>query len=616
MEAPAQLDTVPPFAASAHHSRRGPAVESAVGDLQPAFTGKYVQYQTLSLPDRNSVSRLCPSKGNPPCLKSSSSDLSLINASSSHGCSSPSPLNPGRSTLSTMEAPDPPSSVAPSASVTTDYLPISTRSDHPSRPGPESSAGDGVFQATNQDQPATNVLLYYQNVGGINSSVAEYQLALSDGCYDAYAFTETWLKDCTTSKQLFDDSFSVYRQDRSSINSNKSTGGGVLLAVRSRFKSRLVNPPNSSIEQLWVAISTEDATIYVCVIYIPPDRINDSSVIETHVDSLNWVVSQMGPRDNFAILGDFNLSSIAWQCSSFGFYFPCISRSSMGQPSRDLLDAYSTAGLRQMVGVENENNRSLDLCFVSEELGVNCSVMQAPAPLVKQVRHHPPLLLNLKMNPCRSFQDTSESVSYDFSRANFAEMNDFLSQLDWSEILSDSDPNLAASTLSGVLLYAIDQFVPAMPYRKPAKPVWSNATLKNLKREKQAALRRHSKYRTDSTKASYLEVNSAYKHLNNCLYNAHLSRLQSRLKTNPKSFWRHVNDQRKESGLPSTMNDGLREADTTTDIADMFRSQFSSVFVNEQLDPQDVTNATQNVPSFPASGLQIAVTNDAIIDAC
>ncbi|XP_062715023.1 uncharacterized protein LOC115256208 [Aedes albopictus] len=497
----------------------------------------------------------------------------------------------------------------------TDVVPANTPTNV-SSPVEEYCMMESAPRGDDTAQPASNVLVYYQNVGGINSSVAEYQLALSDGCYDAYAFTETWLNECTSSSQLFDDSFSVYRQDRSLLNSNKIAGGGVLLAVRSRFKSRLVSPPNSSsVEQLWVAISTEGATIFVCVVYIPPDRINDAGVIETHINSLNWVVSQMKPKDNVVILGDFNLSSIAWQCSSVGFFFPCTTRSSMGQTSRELLDAYSTAGLRQMVGVKNENNRSLDLCFVSEELGVNCSVMQAPDPLVKIGRHHPPLLLNLEVNPYRCFHETSESIAYDFSRANFEEMNNFLERVDWNEILSESDANLAASTLSGVLLYAIDQFVPVSSKREPAEPAWSNAALKNLKRAKRAALRRHCKFRTDTTRACYLEANTAYKHLNDRLHSAHLSRLQSRLKTKPKSFWHHVNDQRKESGLPSTMTDGLQEADTTTAIVDMFRSQFSSVFVNEELDPQDVANAAQNVLSFPTSGVQFAITNDAVIAA-
>lgn len=388
------------------------------------------------------------------------------------------------------------------------------------------------------------------------------------------------------------------------------------MAVRSRIKSRIINPPNSSaIEQIWVAISTVDATLYVCVIYIPPDRVNDAVLVERHIESVNWIVSQMGPRDNVVILGDFNLSTITWHRNPSGVLFPNISRSSIGQTSRELLDGYSTARLNQMNGVENEYNRTLDLCYVSEELCANCTTLQAPAPLVKIARHHPPLLIKLEIDPFRCCHDSSESVSYDFSRANFDGMNDFFSRMNWDEILCDSDANLAASTLSGVLLYAIDQFVPVKSKCQPTKPVWSNSVLKNLKRVKQAALRRHSKNRTDSTRVEYLEANTAYKQLNDRLYNAYMDRLQSRLKTNPKSFWHYVNDQRKESGLPSTMSNGLIDADSTTSIADMFRSQFSNVFTNEQLGPDDVVTATQNVPHFPAVGLQFAITNDAVVSA-
>ncbi|XP_062710811.1 uncharacterized protein LOC134288896 [Aedes albopictus] len=581
---PLQLDSVLPSAASEHRSRRGPVVESAVEVLQPPSTGKYLQYANLSVPDRHSVSSLYSSAGIIARRKSSSCPTHIT--SPTHYSSSIPPLDPGRTTLSSTEAPDPPSSVAPFA--VDDNMPLSTRSCHPSRPGPESSAGDGVFQSANQGMynihssnsrpedssirrssprdanvaaASSNVVWYYQNVGGINSSIAEYQLALSDGSYDVYAFTETWLNDDTISNQLFDDSFVVYRQDRSPSNSNKSIGGGVLLAVRSGFRSRLINPPNcSSVEQLWVAISTVDAKIYVCIVYIPPDRVNDISLIESHIDSLNWVVSQMAPRDNVVILGDFNMSTISWQRDPRGAFFPCSSRSSLGEPSRELLDAYCTAGLKQMVGVENENNRSLDLCFVSNELTVDCMVTQAPAPLVKIERHHLPLLINLEKKPHRCFHDTSESITYDFSRAKFDEMDGFLARVDWNGILSNSDVNLAASVLLYAidqLLYAIDQFVPKKSKREPSKPAWSNADLKNLKRVKQAALRRHSKYRTDSTRTCYLEANTSYKQLNDRLYNAHLVRLQNNLKSNPKSFWRHVNDQRKETGLPSTMTDGL-----------------------------------------------------------
>ncbi|XP_055542939.1 uncharacterized protein LOC129728519 [Wyeomyia smithii] len=390
--------------------------------------------------------------------------------------------------------------------------------------------------------PELQISLYYQNTGGINTSLADYQLACSDACYDIYAFTETWLNNNTLSHQLFNETYSVYRHDRSVLNSNKSTGGGVLIAVCSSFKSRLLKPPEDlTAEHLWVAISTLTGTLFICVMYVPPDRVNDCSLIEKHTLSLEWIVSQMEARDNIVIIGDFNLSTISWLHSSHNFRFPDYSRSSIRPASFALLDAYSTARLQQVNGVLNTNNRLLDLCFISEDLGQNCSLLQALAPLVKYCRHHPPLLLTLEMHPEHRFEEIAEAVHYDFNRANFVGMNNFLAGVDWNTSLACDDANSAASTVCNILLYAIDQFVPKKRHRKPANPIWSNSVFKHLKRIKRAALRKFSKHRTDAAKAEYFRANAAYKRLNATLYKNYQCDLQNRLKSNPKQFWSYVN---------------------------------------------------------------------------
>lgn len=99
--------------------------------------------------------------------------------------------------------------------------------------------------------------------------------------------------------------------------------------------------------------------------------------------------------------------------------------------------------------------------------------------IVKIVRHHPPVQMQLKIKPLHSIREQSESISYDFFKANFNGMNAFLAQVDWDAALRDSDVNLAASTMSNILLYAIDQFVPVMSIPEPVKPAWSNVHLKS-----------------------------------------------------------------------------------------------------------------------------------------
>lgn len=322
----------------------------------------------------------------------------------------------------------------------------------------------------------------------------------------------------------------------------------------------------------------------------------------------------MGANDNILILGDFNLRNVYWERSARGFYFPS-SRSSIGQSSSCLLDGYCTASLGQMNIVPNRDNRMLDLCFISEEICTDCTVMLAPSPLVKSCRFHPPLAVSLKLRVRCEFNGSIENIFYDFSKADFNGLNDFLSNINWEEALGDYNANLAASTVSAILLYAIDQFVPKRTNREPPKPAWSNSELRSLKKRKRAALRKHTKHRTDLTKRRYSKANSDYKRLNNQLFLAHQSQLQRRLKSNPKSFWQYVNAQRKETGLPSSMTYGNAEADSTGDIAELFRLQFSSVFVDEQISAHDVALAVSNIPDSTPSGGPFTVNEDMVVSA-
>lgn len=148
------------------------------------------------------------------------------------------------------------------------------------------------------------------------------------------------------------------------------------------------------------------------------------------------------------------------------------------------------------------------------------------------------------------------------------------------------------------------------------KPTWSSSQLKHLKRLKRAALRKHSKYRSDTTRIAYSDANEAYSRLNDHLYNAQQIQIQSRLKSDPKSFWRYVNDQRNQTGLPASMSNGVGvDVCSTTEIADMFRTQFRSVFTDEVLTAEDINTTSSTIPRLPNPGFQVSITSDTVICA-
>ncbi|XP_055522392.1 uncharacterized protein LOC129716582 [Wyeomyia smithii] len=194
-------------------------------------------------------------------------------------------------------------------------------------------------------------------------------------------------------------------------------------------------------------------------------------------------------------------------------------------------------------------------------------------------------------------------------------MNNFLAGVDWNTSLACDDANSAASTACNFLLYAIDQFVPKKRHRKPANPIWSNSVWKHMKKIKRASLREFSKHQTVAAKAEYLRANAAYKRLNATLYKNYQCDLQNHLKSKPRQFWSYVNKQRKESGLPSNMTNGTIEVDTVEDIADLFRTQFCSVFSEENLNAQDVANATSSIETMRLFGSSFTINRDMVIEA-
>ncbi|XP_053691606.1 uncharacterized protein LOC128740120 [Sabethes cyaneus] len=430
---------------------------------------------------------------------------------------------------------------------------------------------------------------------------------------------DLWVGIHMKSRYLLDPMMISKCRDRSNLIQRPreaKQGGGVSLAIRSRINSRQVFPPDySAIEQLWIKAALFGANTFIGVIYLPPDRVNNVDVIEKLIKSLDWIVSQLHAKDNIIIIGDFNLRSITWQLNTNGFLYPNATRSSNSVTSSCLLDAFSTACLGQLNRIFNENGRLLDLCFVSKEV-TNISLTHAPCPLVKDCRHHPPLLLSMHYEARSPIISASpNSIFYNFSKADYTAMNAFLTSVPWNELIRDRDVNLAASTVCNVLLYAIDQFVPKRIRKRPAYPAWSTRCLKRLKKLKKKALKKFSLLKTATSKALYLEANRKYKRLNKRLFHIHLNRLQRSLKSKPKGFWRYVNDQRKESGLPTSMYHGDIEASTIDQIASLFREQFSSVFLDTPASPLVITEAAENVPSLPGVGPHYSITSDIVIAA-
>ena len=120
---------------------------------------------------------------------------------------------------------------------------------------------------------------------------------------DIIAITETWLSPDYWDNEILPTGYTIYRRDRNSC------GSGVLLAVRNRILSKLLNTP-SDIEGVTVEINRTNPT-NVSVIYAAPQ--SSVSYFDSCCKHLSNLTNTCLPT---IVVGDFNLPNIDWETLS------------------------------------------------------------------------------------------------------------------------------------------------------------------------------------------------------------------------------------------------------------------------------------------------------------
>ena len=105
--------------------------------------------------------------------------------------------------------------------------------------------------------------------------------------YDVYALTETWLTCDISSSELGFNNYVIYRCDRNSDNSDKSRGGGVLLAVDGRLASNYLLNVDRSIEHLFVTLNLDSKRVLLICAYFPPQ--SPAEVYERHFNQIEQI---------------------------------------------------------------------------------------------------------------------------------------------------------------------------------------------------------------------------------------------------------------------------------------------------------------------------------------
>lgn len=449
--------------------------------------------------------------------------------------------------------------------------------------------------------------IYYQNCRGLNSKINSFFLSMLSADYDVIAVTESWLKPNVLSSELFGNSYFVFRCDRSILNSNKKHGGGVIIAVKTKFSCERINLVEcDKLEIVIVKIVFNQIALFIICVYIPSE--SSLQVYESVILCINsfYSSSHFNIHDKVVLVGDFNISVHSW----IPHEEISISLVPVGVGTfSSFFDSIQLHGLFQINWVCNFMGRNLDLAYV------NCyddvCVVKSEFTLVKIDPFHVPFEITFNFPTFVSYPLNEDQYEYDFRQSDFSSLNQYFINMSWDNIFLNANLNDIISNLYELFYVGFNLFVPKVKSRSRTSnshPVWFDRQILNLRNRKSKA---YKKIGTDPT--AYNNIRREYKSLLKLTYQKYIDKTQQNLVNDPKSFWKFVNSTKKSSSLPVSMQLNSRRANSLSECCDLFSTHFSNAYLCDDSSISD-SIFDKNIPEHLPIG-NIRITSDEVLYA-
>lgn len=297
--------------------------------------------------------------------------------------------------------------------------------------------------------------IYYQNVRGMRTKNDNFLPEIMANSYDVLLLCETWLNSDFYDSEFFDNRYVVFRIDRNSVTTGMSRGGGCLIAIRSDLHSMRRTEWELSKEDLWVSIFHENGSKTNLNVRYVEDG-SDLISYQIHFSKICEVINASDPNDSFALFGDYNLGdSVEWSVDSG------VCRAEVNMQTKndkrvphELFNVQALCGLNQLNVIRNALGRTLDLALTNFEPS-KFQVERCQNPIVAEDSHHPALMVSLNVSPIK-YLNENRPPKTNFWRANYAELNRQLLNIEWELELSGLCVNEAVNRFYELLEPIID----------------------------------------------------------------------------------------------------------------------------------------------------------------
>lgn len=264
-----------------------------------------------------------------------------------------------------------------------------------------------------------------------------------------------------------------------------------------------------------------------------------------------------------------------------------------------VVDGCYGSDLLQINDIRNDNDRLLDLIFTNNYY--ESSVEIASHRLLPDEIHHKALEISvMSANISRPSSDTyphPQSPLFDFRRLNYIALNSFFAAIDWKMVFEHPEIDQNVEAFYATITTGLNTY-PGFrrTYTTSKRVPWENQFVRNLKHKKKKAHRKYTQSnRSIMNYTFFSEIRKQYKQAAKIAKDRYLSKMESSLKSNPKSFFKFINERRRSNAIPSSMKYNDLQANELQDIADLFAKFFGSVYTPTSSSTPHVPNPYTNL---------------------
>ena len=283
------------------------------------------------------------------------------------------------------------------------------------------------------------------------------------------------------------------------------------------------------------------------------------------IDLIRHLIPKQSP---FYILGDFNLPYIDWNIPSttYNDCHKCFIKFCSDNLFTQLIDSPTH---------KNGNILDLLLCNYMALDRVKFHLVDSP---LTNINDHNVILFGISVH--KSKKPSPKSLYPDFRRANFENINKFLSEINW-KVLFNNSKNLQMfyDKFIKTINFSIKQFVPLIKQNRKTKTYPSD--IKKLLREK---LKLYKQCKLDKQMIQkYKNVSKKYEKAVKVFNIEHEKRFCQN--TNSKKFYSYVKSKLKLTpSLPVLINENNFPIISELDKASFFNKSFQKVFIKDSDD--------------------------------